>query len=83
MEKGKKAFRFCLPNEQGEEICLKIFNDKWVILYFYQKDNTSSCTKEAIDFTEKRKDFEDINAVILGVSPDSEVSHAKFISNTV
>lgn len=80
MEIGNKAYEFCLPNEQEQEICLKDFNNKWVILYFYPKDNTSGCTKEAIDFTEKRKDFEEKNAVILGVSPDSAATHVKFIS---
>ncbi|MBN2891647.1 MAG: peroxiredoxin [Bacteroidales bacterium] len=80
MEIGDKAYEFCLPNELNENICLKDQKGKWVILYFYPKDNTSGCTKEAIDFTEKRTEFTNKNAVIYGVSPDSIVSHVKFIS---
>ncbi len=80
MEIGQKAYEFCLPNEHEEEVCLKDFAGKWVILYFYPKDNTSGCTKEAIDFTILKKDFEAKNAVVLGVSPDNVASHVKFIS---
>ena len=80
MEIGEKAFDFCLRNEQEHEICLESFKSKWVILYIYPKDNTSGCTKEAIDFTERKAYFEKQNTIILGVSPDSEASHLKFIS---
>ena len=80
MEIGEKAVGFCLPNEHKENVCLDDLKGKWLILYFYPKDNTSGCTKEAVDFTERKKDFENKNAVIYGISPDSDVSHVKFIS---
>lgn len=80
MEIGQKAYEFFLPNEQEEQICLKDLEGKWVVLYFYPKDNTSGCTKEAVDFTALKKDFEEKGAFIYGVSPDSVTSHVKFIS---
>jgi len=55
------------------------FRDKWVVLYFYPKDNTSGCTKEAVDFTSLADAFADLNAVVIGVSPDAPASHRKFI----
>ena len=70
---------FCLPNQNGKEICLSDFKDKWVVVYFYPKDDTPGCTIEAIDFTKKLKEFEKLNAKILGVSADSEESHCKFM----
>ncbi len=76
---GDKAPLFCLPNQNEEEICLSDFKGKWIVLYFYPKDNTSGCTKEAIGFTEKKEEFEKLGAVILGVSPDSPKSHRNFI----
>ncbi len=76
---GDKAPLFCLPNQDEEKICLSDFKGKCVVLYFYPKDNTSGCTKEAIGFTEKKEEFEKLGAVILGVSPDSPKSHRNFI----
>lgn len=76
----KKASDFCLPDNNSKQHCLKDFKGKWIVLYFYPKDNTSGCTKEAIDFTELKDEFEKQGAVIIGVSPDSEQSHSKFIS---
>lgn len=75
---GEKAIDFSLPNKEGRLISLKDFLGKWVILYFYPKDNTSGCTLEAIEFTSLVKEFEKINAVILGVSKDSVKSHHNF-----
>lgn len=75
---GEKAIDFSLPNKEGRLISLKDFLGKWVILYFYPKDNTSGCTLEAIEFTSLVKEFEKINAVILGVSKDSVKSHQDF-----
>jgi len=74
--KGKD---FCLPDENGKKICLKDFEGKWIILYFYPRDSTSGCTKEAIDFSEHIDDFKKMNAVVIGISPDSQQSHKKFI----
>lgn len=79
MEIGDKAYEFCLPNNENKNFCLKDFSGKWVVLYFYPKDNTSGCTKEAIDFTEKKYDFQEKNAEIIGISPDKQESHSKFI----
>jgi len=78
IEIGKKAPDFCLYNQNNKKIKLKSFKDQWVILYFYPKDNTSGCTKEAIDFTALINKFKKKNAVILGVSPDGIDSHKKF-----
>lgn len=75
---GDKAPDFCAPDENGKEICLKDFEGKWVVLYFYPKDNTPGCTREAQDFTEKLEEFEKLNAVVVGISPDSVESHKKF-----
>ncbi len=78
LEVGEKAPQFCLPNQDGEEVCLKDYKGRWVILYFYPKDNTSGCTREAKDFTEHLSDFKELGAVVFGVSPDSLESHRKF-----
>lgn len=78
VEVGKEAPEFCLPDENGEKVCLKDLRGKWVVLYFYPKDNTPGCTKEAEDFTELLPEFEKLGTVVLGVSPDSVESHRKF-----
>jgi peroxiredoxin Q/BCP len=80
LEVGKKAPAFRLKNKDGKTVSLSDYKGKWVVLYFYPKDNTSGCTKEAIAFSELKKDFEKEDAVILGVSPDSEASHEKFVN---
>ncbi len=79
MKEGDIAEDFCLPDYEGKEHCLRDYRGKWVVLYFYPKDNTSGCTKEAKGFTEMRGEFEKLGAVIIGVSKDSPKSHAKFI----
>ena len=73
------APQFCLPNQDETEICLRDLKGKWVILYFYPKDNTPGCTTEACDFTENLEWFEDKDGIILGVSPDSPAKHRDFI----
>jgi len=80
IEVGDKAPDFTLKNQGGEAVSLNSLAGKWIVLYFYPKDNTSGCTKEAIDFTGLRKDFETAEAVILGVSPDSIERHRAFIA---
>lgn len=78
---GKKAPNFSLQNENGEVVSLEDFaNEKYVILYFYPKDSTPGCTTQACDFRDNHEEFSELDAVILGVSPDSEESHQKFIS---
>ncbi len=77
---GKKAPGFSLLNQDDETVTLDDYKGKWVILYFYPKDNTSGCTIEATDFTSCSADLTGLNAVILGVSPDSTKSHRNFIA---
>ncbi len=78
VSEGSIAPDFCLPSDDGNEYCLKDFKGKWVVLYFYPKDNTSGCTREAVDFTSRLNDFMKLGAVVIGVSPDSIESHKKF-----
>ena len=80
VELGKKAPSFVLKNSDGKKISLKEFVGKNVVLYFYPKDMTSGCTAEACDFRDNFPRFGKINAVIIGVSADSEESHKKFAS---
>jgi len=76
---GTKAPEFALIDQNESKISLKDFKGKWVVLYFYPKDSTPGCTREAIGFTEHLKDYQKLDAVILGVSPDSAKSHCNFI----
>jgi peroxiredoxin Q/BCP len=78
-ELNSPAPDFSAPNAQGQTIALSDFAGQWLILYFYPKDNTPGCTTEAIAFSEKLPEFTALNATIVGVSPDSETSHRKFI----
>lgn len=73
------APEFCLPNQDDVEICLRDLRGKWIVLYFYPKDNTPGCTTEACDFSEAAPDFSTLNAIIIGVSADSTKSHRGFI----
>lgn len=78
---GKKAPAFSLEASTGGKISLMDFKDKsHVVLYFYPKDLTSGCTKEACSFRDLRQEFEDAGAVILGVSTDDLTSHGKFVA---
>ncbi|HDZ17477.1 hypothetical protein LCGC14_1388410 [marine sediment metagenome] len=76
---GDVAPEFCLPDKDHREICLNEFKGKYVILYFYPKDNTPGCTIEAIGFTEILPEIQKLEAIVIGISPDSPQSHAKFI----
>lgn len=77
---GLTAPDFSLKDNEGNMVSLSDYKGKqYVILYFYPKDNTPGCTTQACDFRDSHGEFEKLNAVILGVSPDSEASHAKFI----
>ena len=75
---GDNAPNFCLPDQNGDEVCLDDMKGDWLVLYFYPKDNTKGCTLEAIDFTLNKTDFDKMGAKILGVSPDSVRSHENF-----
>jgi len=79
IEVDKKAPDFCLPNQDDVEICSRDLKGKWVVLYFYPRDNTPGCTTEACEFTEALPDFADLDAIILGVSADSTKKHRNFI----
>ena len=76
---GKKAPEFTLPGSKGEDVALKNLKGKTVVLYFYPKDDTPGCTKEACDFRDNVRKFTSKKAVVLGVSPDSLKAHDKFI----
>ncbi|MCH2144991.1 MAG: thioredoxin-dependent thiol peroxidase [Phycisphaerales bacterium] len=79
VDPGRKAPAFTLSDEDGRKHALKDFGGKAVVLYFYPKDDTSGCTKEACAFRDLKARFSRANAVVLGVSPDDEKSHRKFI----
>ena len=81
LEIGTKAPEFTLPDQNGEIHSLSEYRGKKVILYFYPKDNTSGCTKQACNFAELMPQFREKGAVILGVSKDSVASHKKFEEN--
>jgi len=76
---GDKAPNIVLKNQDGIEVSLVDYSGKWIIVYFYPKDNTPGCTNEACDFTQAEPQFDDLDAVILGVSPDSPKKHRNFI----
>ena len=75
---GAKAPSFELMSDQGKKVSLKDFAGKKVVLYFYPRDNTPGCTKEACSFSENIKRVQRAGAVVLGVSADSVASHQKF-----
>ena len=78
LEVGTKAIDFTLPDELSNPVTLSSFRGKKVVLYFYPKDNTPGCTKQACGFAQLYPDFVKKGAVILGVSKDSVKSHKKF-----
>ena len=79
IELEQSAPEFCLPNQDDIEICLRDLKGKWIVLYFYPRDNTPGCTTEACEFTQAAPDFSELDAVILGVSADSTKKHRNFI----
>ena len=76
---GDRAPDFTSKDQNGDPVSLQDYSDRWLVLYFYPKDNTPGCTTEAKDFTAYLEQFQELGADILGVSPDSEKSHCKFI----
>lgn len=78
IEEGKKAPDFSLPDQDGNKVKLSDFKGRYIVLYFYPKDDTPGCTKEACSFRDTFPEFNNVDAVILGVSPDSVSSHKKF-----
>ena len=79
IEIGRVTPVFTLKDQSGVTHKLSQYKGQYIVLYFYPKDNTTGCTKEACAFRDDIEYFKDLNAVVIGVSPDSEVSHTKFI----
>lgn len=77
---GDKAPAFALERDGGGKITLKDFKGRKLVLYFYPKDDTSGCTKEAIDFTQAKAAFTKAGAVVVGISKDTVAAHNKFIA---
>ena len=77
---GTQAPNFSLPNHKGENISLSDFYGKKVVLYFYPKDNTSGCTKQALGFKENYEQYISKGYIVIGISKDSISSHQKFIN---
>ncbi|PWE17303.1 thioredoxin-dependent thiol peroxidase [Marinicauda salina] len=78
LKPGDKAPDFTLPTDDGGEASLSALRGRTVVLYFYPRDDTPGCTKEAVGFTEKIGDFEAAGAAVIGVSKDTVAKHGKF-----
>ena len=78
LEVGMKAPAFTLPDKDGNLVSLADFAGKMVVLYFYPRDNTPGCTRQACAFAGAYEDFKKIDAVVIGVSKDSQASHQRF-----
>ena len=78
LESGIKAPEFTLPDKDGKPVSLQDFRGKKVVLYFYPKDSTPGCTRQACAFAGAFREFETLNTVIIGVSKDSQASHQRF-----
>ncbi|GAA5336808.1 thioredoxin-dependent thiol peroxidase [Thermus antranikianii] len=78
MEPGTAAPDFALPDQDGRIHRLSDYRGKWVVLYFYPKDDTPGCTKEACGFRDRMGDLQELGAVVLGVSADDVQSHKRF-----
>ncbi|WP_321311786.1 thioredoxin-dependent thiol peroxidase [Halarcobacter sp.] len=79
LEVGQSAPEFCALNQDDIEICSRDLLGKWIVLYFYPKDMTPGCINEACDFTAAEPEFDKLDAIILGVSPDDTKKHRNFI----
>ena len=80
IEIGDKAPEFTLLNQDDKKVSLIDFAGKWLVLYFYPKDDTPGCTTEACDFTDGLADFSALDATVIGISGDSTQSHRNFIA---
>ena len=80
LQAGNRAPDFSLPTDGGGLLSLKGLKGQKVVLYFYPKDDTSGCTKEAIQFSEQKDQFDALNCAIIGVSKDTVQKHDKFIA---
>lgn len=75
---GQEAPEFSLPDQDGNRVALSDFRDKWVVVYFYPKDDTPGCTTEACQMRDNLQQFNQAEAEVLGISVDSVASHKKF-----
>ncbi len=75
---GEKAPEFTLADRNGQPVSLSDFAGKWVVLYFYPRDNTPGCTRQACAFARLYEEFQALNAVVVGISKDSAASHDRF-----
>jgi peroxiredoxin Q/BCP len=80
IEEGKAAPAFTLKDQDGQQVSLQDFKGRNVIVYFYPRDDTPGCTKEACGFRSLQKQLAKHDAVVIGISPDGEASHQKFIA---
>lgn len=80
LELGKPAPAFELPDQDGNPVRLAELKGRWVVLYFYPKDDTPGCTTEACEFTAGVEAFQGLEAVVLGCSPDTPAAHRRFIA---
>ena len=80
LESGQPAPAFNLPDQADVPVSLDSLHGRWVVLYFYPKDDTPGCTTEACEFTEGIEAFRSLDAVVLGCSPDSPQRHREFIA---
>lgn len=78
LEQGSSALAFSLDTDGGGKVTLKEFAGKPLVVYFYPKDDTTGCTKEALDFTAKASAFKKLGATVVGISKDSVAAHDKF-----
>lgn len=78
LEEGKAAPAFTLKDADGNKVALKDYKGKHVVVYFYPKDDTPGCTKEACGFRDYWQDIQQLGAVVLGISPDEQSAHQKF-----
>jgi thioredoxin-dependent peroxiredoxin len=80
VEEGKEAPDFELASDTGERVRLSDLRGRPVVLYFYPRDDTPGCTRQACSFRDAYGEFEERGAIVLGVSPDTESSHARFLA---
>lgn len=78
LDEGAPAPDFTLPQDGGDDVTLSNLKGKTVVLYFYPRDDTSGCTKQAIAFTDQMAEFEAAGAIVLGISKDTVAKHGKF-----
>ena len=79
LQEGMKAPDFALPDQDGNQVTLSQFRGKKVVVYFYPKDNTPGCTRQACAFRDAFAQFQAMDVIVIGISKDTEASHQRFI----